>query len=197
MKDLLPPDRPSGRRRELSREEIDLWLSVTHKIVPRLRRAELAPDPAAGRADAATRTGPGPPGPGPLSVSLPRARPPAPAPLLAGIERKVRQRLTRGKIDVDAAIDLHGLRQDQAHRALRRFVADAQDGGARVVLVITGKGRRGEAGLRDSGVLRAHVPDWLTAADLRSMVIGFEEAGPPHGGSGALYVRIRRGPARR
>jgi DNA-nicking Smr family endonuclease len=76
--------------------------------------------------------------------------------------------------------------QAQAHAALSRFLLAAQAGGARFVLVITGKGDTGR------GVLRRQVPLWLELPDFRDQVLGFEAANLGHGGEGALYVRIRR-----
>ena len=98
--------------------------------------------------------------------------------------------LARGAVDIDARLDLHGLRQDAAHRALRSFIVGAQSRGARIVLVITGKGRTGEG--EDAGVLRRAVPRWLEAPDLRPLVVGVSVAHRSHGGDGALYVQVRR-----
>jgi DNA-nicking Smr family endonuclease len=86
------------------------------------------------------------------------------------------------------------MRQDEAHFALLNFLPRAQGSGHGVVLVITGKGgAAGGQGLLDErGILRRMVPHWLRLPDLRSLVVGFEEASPQHGGSGALYVRLRR-----
>ena len=92
-------------------------------------------------------------------------------------------------------MDLHGLRQDQAHGVLRQFLFTAQARGAKLVIVITGKGGRSSdlaSWHSETGVLRRSVPQWLRAPELRGVVIGFEEASQHHGGAGALYVRIRR-----
>jgi DNA-nicking Smr family endonuclease len=106
--------------------------------------------------------------------------------------------VTHGRVDIEGAIDLHGLTQSEAHGALAGFLRGAQRSGARLVLVVTGKGRARAAITapmdREPGVLRRAVPLWLRAADLRSVVLGFEEAGLPHGGMGALYVRLRKLP---
>ena len=85
-------------------------------------------------------------------------------------------------------------RRQEAHSALYHFLARAQGEGAKLVLVVTGKGegRQGDYGEYGGGVLRRAVPMWLMAPDWRSLVIGFEEASRPHGGAGALYVRLRR-----
>ena len=98
-------------------------------------------------------------------------------------------------LEVDARLDLHGLTQRAAHQRLGRFLAEAQANGARLVLVITGKGRPAEPAEGHGearGVLRRAVPDWLQSPEFRPFVAGFDEAGRRHGGAGALYVRIRR-----
>lgn len=185
-----------GRRR-LTEAEIEVWLAVARTVSP--RRGALLPE----REIASTVAPPGPP-----SVPEPRFRPPVlppytppaqtrpPAPPLAPFEKRYRQKVTHGRIEIEGAIDLHGLTQPEAHDALRRFVRSAHARDARLLLVVTGKGRSRLSPGRDpdteSGVLRRAVPLWLRADDLRPIVLGFEEAGLPHGGHGALYVRLRR-----
>jgi DNA-nicking Smr family endonuclease len=106
----------------------------------------------------------------------------------------MKQKLGRGTEAIDARIDLHGLTQADAHAALAHFLRRAQRDGARVVLVITGKGARpGSDPHAERGVLKRQVPLWLESSELRSFVVGFEAAGAGHGGAGALYVRVRRG----
>ncbi len=95
--------------------------------------------------------------------------------------------VARGKEPIDARLDLHGLTQSEAHAALLRFLRNAHARDARLVLVITGKGRGGEP-----GVLRRQVPHWLGLPEFRALVVGFEDAHIAHGGEGALYVRVRR-----
>jgi DNA-nicking Smr family endonuclease len=113
---------------------------------------------------------------------------PAPVPRL---DRRFKQRLGRGLIGIDARIDLHGLTQAEAFAQLTAFLRRARREGARTVLVITGKGAMGEHDGR--GVLRRQVPLWLCSSGLREGVIAFAPAQAEHGGSGALYVRLRRG----
>jgi len=106
------------------------------------------------------------------------------------IDRRLKQRLARGQIEIDARLDLHGRTLSEAHAALLRFLHRAQGEGARTVLVITGKGGDLSAG---RGVLRRQVPLWLALPELRAHVLAVEEAHAAHGGGGALYVRLRRG----
>ena len=186
-----PPPRPA-RLRRLSDEEIDLWIAVA-KSVERRRGARL-PSPR--------KAVPPPVEPGAATPEPERKRsdpPPKTAtpPPLAPLERRLKKQLARGRSAIDQSIDLHGMTQPEAHQALRGFLLYAQAQGDRLVLVVTGKGAPKARGLEsprfdEPGVLRRIVPHWLHAADLRGIVIGFEEAGRAHGGSGALYVRLRR-----
>jgi DNA-nicking Smr family endonuclease len=122
-----------------------------------------------------------------------------PAPLAEFERRKVRQ-IASGKVEIRACVDLHGLRQQDAHARLRAFLFDAYAQGHKTVLVITGKGGVEPAdrldhlaGERQRGVIRRNVPLWLEEPDLRAIVVSYTQAGPRHGGAGALYVQLRRG----
>lgn len=97
-----------------------------------------------------------------------------------------RDKLAKGRLEITGRIDLHGLTQDEAYMLLLSFMRRAYDSGQRYVLVITGKGSRGE------GVLRRAVPQWFSTAPFRGMVGSFEDAARHHGGHGALYVRLRK-----
>lgn len=127
-------------------------------------------------------------------ASLDGLNPAVPAPpSLARLDDRTKRRLVRGSVAIDERLDLHGMTQDAAHSALRHFLVTARMRGARIVLVITGKGRGGPAAeVHERGVLRRSVPHWLADASLRSIVVGFEEAHLAHGGAGAIYVRLRR-----
>ena len=104
-----------------------------------------------------------------------------------GPDRRSAARLRRGEMALGARLDLHGMTQDEAHRALVRFLEGAYETGLRTVLVITGKGSgAGE------GVLRRAVPRWLGEARCRKLVLATSPARPRHGGEGALYVLLRR-----
>lgn len=120
---------------------------------------------------------------------------PAP-PSLARFDHKTKRRLVRGLVPIDERLDLHGYTEAAAHSLLRGFLITARGRGARVVLVITGKGQgpgkeRG-LGASERGILRRAVPHWLADPSLRDVVVGFEEAHLAHGGAGAIYVRLRR-----
>lgn len=111
------------------------------------------------------------------------------------MDAKAFARMSRGKLVPDARIDLHGMTLAEAHPELVRFVLNAQAQGLRLVLVITGKGRRGdEAGPvpQRQGVLRQQVPVWLSRPPLGPVVQQVAEAHQKHGGGGACYVYLRR-----
>ena len=174
-----------------SPEELRLWRSVTRKVSPIGRSAQEAEPGGKERAAPAPSEGTKPSTP--IRAPVPKRGPETPRP--ADLDRRTAAKVARGRIAIDARVDLHGLTQQAAHRRLAAFLHDAQADGASLVLVITGKGlasRREEPDDRDRGVLRRMVPEWLRSASLRPYVVGFGEAGRHHGGGGALYVRIRR-----
>lgn len=179
--------RDGNRRRPLSREERVLWKAVTQSIVPRRT-------PAAAEDDADTEPPPRSPAgaktPSPPAVTVTERIETRAPPPLAPLGRRMKQRVVRGKDSIDGRLDLHGLTQSEAHGALLRFLRAAVAREARLVLVITGKGRRDGEGER--GVLKRQVPHWLSLPEFRALVIGFEDAHISHGGEGALYVRLRR-----
>jgi DNA-nicking Smr family endonuclease len=190
---IPPPElsAPPRRKRNLSDEERDLWESVAKQVKP-LRKKPRSAKLHAASAEAATPVAAKPVGSPkpPPSAKAPSAPKPAPPPPLAPIGRRERAQLSRGRKEIDARLDLHGMTQTRAHRALSGFLQRAHGSGMRFVLVITGKGKMGAESER--GVLRRQVPQWLSLPEFRSLVVGFEEAHIGHGGEGALYVRIRR-----
>ena len=107
---------------------------------------------------------------------------------MAGLDRRTADRVRRGKLILEGQIDLHGLRQAEAHRVLCGFVERCHREGKRAVLVITGKGHRHE----DGGVLKVNVPRWLNEPRLRPLILSYHPARHHHGGDGALYVLLRR-----
>jgi DNA-nicking Smr family endonuclease len=172
-------------RRRLSDDERVLWKGVTRSIAP-LRKlspsepddAELVHAPVRPKARAK---------PTPVIVAAP-AKPAAPPPLTS-LTRKAKQRIGRGRQELDGRLDLHGMTQGEAHDSLFSYLRARQARGCKLVLVITGKGVRGGEG---RGVLKRMVPLWLGMPEFRELIIGFENAGIAHGGEGALYVSLRR-----
>lgn len=185
------------KSRELSPEERRLWNRVTESVAPThpesmIRKKSSEPEPPK-RGDAER-----PIKQNPRRIVLPAYHPPVSTPkrpqplLLSPLDNKSRRRLKRGQDHLDATLDLHGLTQATAYNRLIQFLQQAQTGGARYVLIITGKGKAANPETGERGILRRMVPVWLSSPELASLVGGFDEASSPHGGSGALYVRLRR-----
>jgi DNA-nicking Smr family endonuclease len=195
-----------ARRRTLRPEEIDLWQSVARSAKP----LHGKPPGFHRKVEAATPPPPqlAPPAPEPLTPfrlgekarhhpghtltpSLPQSMVLAPLQM----DAKAFGKMTRGKLAPEARIDLHGLTLAEAHPELIRFILNAQSAGLRLVLVITGKGKRGEDQgpiPQRIGALRHQVPHWLRLAPLGPAVLQVSEAHLKHGGTGAYYVYLRR-----
>ncbi len=191
------------RRRVLSYEERVLWTTVTKSMTPLRDPPSVAQDAGVDPGDAKPLRKP--PGPMPKKAksqtpasSKAKAASAVPPPQtppsgITPLSRRVKRNVARGKEAIDARLDLHGLTQHQAHDTLLRFLRTASARDARLVLVITGKGKRIDGdGERERGVLRRQVPQWLGLPEFRDFVLGFEDAAIVHGGEGALYVRVRR-----
>jgi len=106
-----------------------------------------------------------------------------------GLDKSNAKNLKKGKHAIEGRMDLHGMTQDQAHRALNSFMEGSYGAGKRCVLVITGKGLKPDGSV---GVLRLAVPRWLNEEPNRSRVLAFSYATPKDGGEGALYVMLKR-----
>jgi DNA-nicking Smr family endonuclease len=181
---MMRPRRP----RSLTTDERRLWAQVARSVAPLCGRAyPEEPEPAAVTPPAT------PEAPAQAPSRRPAAVRPGPPPL-APLERRTLVALRRGNRRTDAVIDLHGMRQAEAHAALLAFLRRSQAREHTLVLVITGKGAPEAGGFfaEERGVLRRVVPHWLRLPEARPFVLGFEEAAPHHGGAGALYVRLRR-----
>jgi DNA-nicking Smr family endonuclease len=181
-----------------------LWLEVKASVTP------LRPEPAEPE-----RAAPLPLPPETIAphIELPRtlrpegrkgspallAAPPKPAPWASEkpIEPKLRRKLRRGQVALDATIDLHGMRQVEARAALHRFIKARAAIGDRTVLVITGKGLKklgdDASVIVERGVLRSMLPVWLGEPDIRPLIAGWDASAQGHGGEGAFYVRLKRG----
>src|SRR3954454_10526491 len=174
---------PRGRRkRGLSEDERTLWDIVARQVKPlRKKPRPVRPHPPM------TTSEPQPDKQGMTPrpvVPVPAAKSARPSiPPLVSLGRKERSKLSRGRSEIDARLDLHGMTQGRAHQALHHFLHRAQRDGLTFVLVITGKGAIG--GDPERGVLRRQVPHWLGLPEFRALIVGFEEAHVGHGGAGA------------
>ena len=106
-----------------------------------------------------------------------------------GLDRRTQARMKRGKMNVMAKIDLHGMYKEQAYTQLLSFLMRNYDQSRKTVLVITGKGSRSGGQI---GVLREAVPGWLNTSPMRQYVHAFSHAAPKDGGEGALYVLLKK-----
>jgi DNA-nicking Smr family endonuclease len=206
-----PSEPPPPRKRVLSEEERALWDIVVRQTKPLRKKSRLAKPSQAkpshsktslaktslGKASSTSSSSVKPAAKPPAAAATPIPSPPparpvkAAVPPLVSLGRRERSRLSRGRDEIDARLDLHGMTQIRAHHALLGFLQRAHSGGMTFVLVITGKGKVGSAE-QERGVLRRQVPHWLSQPEFRALVVGFEEAHIGHGGEGALYVRVRR-----
>jgi len=170
-------------RRILTEAERVLWSTVTDSITPLRRTSDAPKDTRAGRARETAAT---------AQAGAAQAARTTSAAVVTPLGRRTRSRIARGRLAIEARLDLHGLTQSEAHASLLRFLRAASNRGARLVLVITGKGRRTPADGKP-GVLRYQLPRWLELPEFRALVVGFEQAHAAHGGEGAFYVQLRRG----
>ena len=114
-----------------------------------------------------------------------------------GLDGNTVEKLRKGQLAPGARIDLHGMTEAVAHRALHGFLVRAQSDGVRLALVITGIGNpaahEGAEWMRTPhGVLKEMVPRWLNEKDFAPLTSGWARAHRRHGGDGALYVYLRK-----
>jgi DNA-nicking Smr family endonuclease len=138
--------------------------------------------------------------------ATPIVRVPAPrhgVPPLTGLDRRSERRMTRGQVEIEGRIDLHGTGIERSRERLLNFLATSRADGLRLVLVITGKGaspftRHTLHGAdhfhapERQGRLRRLVPEWFHEGLFREHIAGFQPAHPRHGGGGAFYVKLRK-----
>ena len=185
--------------------DFHLWTAVAATVDPLRRKGllklgggplpmpapEPVPEPAPPTKAPPARKPPRKPFLPPYQAPLPSAPTPERA-----IEPTITKKLGRGRIEIDGTIDLHGMRQVEAHAALSRFIHARVARGDRTLLVITGKGLKkvdGDAAvIIERGVLRSMLPIWLSEPNLAPLIAGWDVAAQGHGGDGAFYVRLRR-----
>lgn len=168
----------SGKGRHLTVEEKRLWRRVTAGAKPRRPAPAEPPEANAPPCRLERKPAAAAPKPAPAPSRIAPVTPPA----NRGGEKRVR----RGRLDIDASLDLHGHTLASGRKALGAFLNAAYAHGARTVIVVTGVGRMGE------GVLRRSLPDWLAEPDLRALISGYAPAHRTHGGAGAYYVFLKR-----
>lgn len=179
-------------RRKLSADEIALWQKVTEKAEKLHPNASPLPVPDAAPVTAQIKKKP-------KAVKTSTASAPSPVPKQSqpALDTRALKRIKKGKSKPEARLDLHGMTLDRAHPALTRFVLSSQASGRRLVLVITGKGRRTqddpfEMAPYARGVLNRQVPQWLAQPPLSAVVWQVSPAHQSYGGDGAYYVFLRK-----
>lgn len=182
--------------RKLNAEERALWERVIASVTPLSPRRQPVPETPG--IDKELVAAP------PVTKASPKGRIPAPrmppgktAPAAAigsTLDGGWDRRLTRGQVDPDFTVDLHGHTMDSAYRMLDMSLERAVRGGARVILLITGKPPRHSPGENAPrrGVIRAAVGDWLGASRFAGQIATVRNAHPRHGGGGALYIILKR-----
>jgi len=112
------------------------------------------------------------------------------------LDRRTDEKLRKGKMPIEATLDLHGMTQNQAYTCLKQFVLRSYNEGKRCILVITGKGSRQSGDnyivseRSEKGVLRARLPEWLKQEPLDDIVLKSVMAHKKHGGGG-FYVYLK------
>lgn len=165
-------------RRRLSATDMDLWAFVIRQVQP-LVKEEQPINPAKKKLQFQKKRLTG--------IELPDD-----VPFRSGakpdtsLDRRTENRFRKGKMPIEATLDLHGMTQAQAQPALSRFIKESYSQGFRCLLVITGKGQDGQ------GVLRQLLPEWLLSPIYENAILKFVQARPQHGGTGAFYILLRR-----
>ncbi|MCA1653529.1 MAG: Smr/MutS family protein [Sphingomicrobium sp.] len=176
--------------RRLDPEEAALWAKVTATIRP------LSREPVAELSAQVTPAIPPPPAPLPARAKGPPPRrqtsavPPPPRPVTT-LDGSWDKRLTKGSVQPDRVLDLHGHDLEGAWSAIDDGLDRAIAAGDRVVLLITGHYRPGEPPIL-RGRIRAAVHDWLAHSRHARHIAAVRGAHPRHGGGGSLYLVLRR-----
>jgi DNA-nicking Smr family endonuclease len=176
--------------RRLSPDEAEIWA----KVVASVRRFN---PPRQGEGDHPQDGGGGAWQKKAISPSSPKPPPPRVARSLSPggasdtLDGGWDRRLRRGTVVPDRSIDLHGHTLSSAHHLLDQSLERAVAEGVRVLLIVTGKPPRDPAPHR-RGLIRASIGDWLAASRHAGRIAAVRNAHPRHGGTGALYVILRR-----
>ena len=182
-----------SKRGKSDDDDHQLWARIAETAIPLRKRRPAIVKPLPRKPETMQRSPRAEP-----ERKLPKPQPKImPVPQHAELDRQTSRQLEKGRIEVEAKLDLHGMRQRDAHAALRRFLKSAQAKAYRHVLVITGKGATQAAAKsfyeeEARGVLRQTVPQWLSDPEFASIVVSFSQAPRRLGGEGALYVRLRK-----
>lgn len=161
--------------RPLKPGETKIWRHVSQTVSPRRRpKGKGSAKPLPTREDFANM------------LRIPAAEAPRSKPLPQSLDVNQDKRVRRGRIEIDAKIDLHDMTQNMARSALHRAIMRASNRNKQCLLVVTGKGLRGD------GVLRRNFPNWIAEPTVRPLIASYAPAHIKHGGTGAWYVFLKR-----
>ena len=161
--------------RPLKPGETKIWHHVSKTVSPRRRpKGKGSAKPLPTREDFANM------------LRIPAADVPNAKPLPQSLDVNQDKRVRRGRVDIEAKIDLHDMTQDKARPALHRAIMRASNRNKSCLLVVTGKGLRGD------GVLRRNFPIWIGEPTVRPLIASYAPAHLKHGGTGAWYVFLKR-----
>ncbi len=112
---------------------------------------------------------------------------------LAKIDSSIMRQLRLGRMNITHKLDLHDMNAAMAYETLHNFLRITMQDGAKIALIITGKGSKGGFGANEGfvGELRRNLPRWCIEPTFQPMVVALQQALPHHGGVGAFYVQIR------
>lgn len=176
------------RDKQPTPQEIRDWADEVAEVAAYGETVE-APEPVEGE--------PQPPAPPSLSRTSLRRKSPEPLPArleplevgnFRGVDKRTAERIRKGNQPIEAALDLHGMYQEQAAQAFYEFIQRQQQEGARCVLVITGQGLRSGRG----PVLQQAVQRWVNEPLLRPHIVAIDYATRQQGGKGAYSIYLRR-----
>jgi DNA-nicking Smr family endonuclease len=174
--------------KKLSHDDRILWTKVARSARPLPGRMQMIEAFEAEMLPSAEALPPEPDKAGKKPSEVTRPAVPKPSGQHQPLERPVKKKLAKGRLPLEARIDLHGMFQSEAHALLLAFLVKAHERGLRHVLVITGKG----ASMGSDGALKRAVPMWFSKPEFRHLISSYEPAAQAHGGDGALYVRLAR-----
>jgi len=104
----------------------------------------------------------------------------------AGVQHGVYRKLKQGKYPMDARLDLHRMTVERAREEVFAFIREAMAYDLRNVMIVPGRGSHGNS---PEAVLKSYVNKWLPEFE---EVLAYCSAIPAHGGTGAVYIMLRK-----
>ena len=104
------------------------------------------------------------------------------------------KKIRKGKLRVESKLDLHGLKYKESNEKVFNFIISSHANGKRILLIITGKGKRlgTEDGWKGQGILKQSLPKWLSNRVFEDKISWFDVAPPNYGGNGAYIVYLKK-----